>query len=406
MTTESDQQWLREGLSVLSQHYDVVDLRDRTLDTSRRLGVRRAAVGAAVAAVLVLGGAGAAVALGQPNASAPRPPGGTVTTAAPAPSPSTEPAPKGPPVTVPTGAIDLTNATVDLPPFASGGQLENPCQGRQTFVRNRADPPADDLGFIASVVTEWAGDVNGDGAVDTVALIKCEMSESYQWQVAAFDGTAAAVRTIGRVVALNSQPNLRIVFNGQVLADGSIRLEVGDFLGIVVGHAEEVSTHQTRTYRWNGTVFNQTAGPSTFPPNPHFVDLRASTTGLTLSKPSNGFRTGTLWMTVTNVGPVRAYSVTLDVVLPAWLQRLPPESNCPTGETADGVQRFSCGTSELWPGESTTYSLSFRAPVSTDSLPNGLASFTVNGQAIIFGTAFGQDARPSDDTAVIPIIRS
>jgi len=403
--TTGNEQWLREGLSTLSEQYHVVDLRDRTLETSRRLGVRRAAVGAALAAVLVLGGAGAAVALGRPNAAPPRPPGGTVTTAVPEPTPdSTEPPPQGPPVTIPPGAIDLTNATLDLPSFT--GDTFDPCQGRQTFARNIADPPADDIGFLASVAAEWAGDVNRDGAIDTVALITCEMSETYQWQLTAFDGTASAVRTIGRVVAINSQPNLHIVFGGQVLGDGSIRLEVGDFTGIVAGHAEEVSTHQTRTYRWNGSAFAQTAGPTTFPPNPNFVDLRATTTGLVLGKPSNGFRNGTLRMTVTNVGSVLAESVTLDVVLPAWLERLPPESNCPHGETADGVQRFPCGTSGLEPGTSTTYILSFRAPVSADSLPTGMASFTAHGQAMIFGTAFGQDARPNDDTATIRITRS
>jgi hypothetical protein len=402
--TTGNEQWLREGLSVLSEQYQVVDLRDRALATSRQLGVRRAAVGAALVAVLLVGGAGAAVALGRPNAQAPRPPGASVTTPAPTPSPgATESGPEGPPVTIPPGAIDLTNASVDLPPF--GDDSLDPCRGRQRFVRNIADPPADDIGFTASVVAEWAGDVNDDGAVDTVALISCEMSESYLWQVTAFDGTASAVRTIGRVVALNSQPDLRIVFAGQVLGDGSIRLEVGDFLETVVGHADEISTHQTRTYAWTGTGFAQTTGPTTFPPNPHLVDLRITTTGLALGKPVNGHRAGTFRVTVSNRAAVDAEHVTVEMLLPLWLE--------PTGSGWAGCDEWGpargvphrCELGRLAAGASRTLTLGMRAGPGSDSLEIGETSAAVYGDAIVFGTAVGIDAGPGDETVAVPITR-
>jgi hypothetical protein len=395
--------WLRTGLAELAEMYDVVDLRDRVAATSRRLQRRRVVAGSAlVLLVLVIGGL-AAVTLN--SGRAPQPPAVTPTpSASPTPSDTQEPV-SGPPITIPAGAIDLTNATLDLP------RLPNdfaPCQGRQTFTRNygHAYSPDDEIDFRSTINREIVGDVNRDGRTDTVALINCEASESVYWQVAAFDGTRESVHTIGQVFAIGSQPGLSIVFDLRVLAGGEVRAEVGDFLGVVVGHAEEVSTHQTRTYSWDGSAFRQVAGPTTFPPNPHFIDLHLTTSGLVLGQPVNGVRTGTLTVTVQNRAAVRGYGVELDLTAPLWLQHVGLEwGQCHVLEP-DTMAHATCELGELAPGASRTLRLTFGAEVSTDSLDPGQPSVTAHGGALIFGMGYGVDARPGDEIATFAITRA
>jgi hypothetical protein len=398
----SGEAWLRAGLSDLADLYDVVDLNERVTATSRRLQRRRTLAGSALAVLLVLGGLAA---LARHPGRAPQPPTITPTpSGSPTPSQTQEP-PRGPTITIPPGAIDLTNATLDLP------QLPNdfaPCQGRQTFTRNYASAySADDEIDVSSVIRqEIVGDVNRDGRTDTVAMISCQISEAQYWQVVAFDGTQESVHTIGPVLAIGSQPGLMVVFDLRVLASGEVRAEVVDYQGVGTGHAAEISTHQTRTYGWGGGAFRQVAGPTTFPPNPHFIDLRVTTSNLVLGKPVNGLRTGTLTATVQNRAAVSAYGVEFDLTAPSWLQHVGLEwAQCHVLDP-DAMAHANCEIGELAAGASRTLTLTFSAEVSSDALDPGQPSVTAQGASMIFDLGYGVDARPGDESATFAITRA
>ena len=129
-------------------------------------------------------------------------------------------------------------------------------------------------------------------------------------------------------------------------------------------------------------------------------------TGPVMGEPADEWRTGTLNVIVRNLGAVPATSVELDLLLPEWLDQLPPESNCPEQERMDGMRRYRCLVLDLAPGQSRTISLNYKAPISADSLPTGQAAVIAYGQAMIFGTGVGVDARPGDESAAIRITRS
>lgn len=396
----SGEMWLRAGLADLAEMYDVVDLSDRVAVTSRRIHRRRVAAGAALVVLLVVLGGLAVVT--RYTGRTPQPP--TATPSPPA-TPATPEQLIGPLITIPPGALDLTDATLDLPALPDDF---GPCQGRQTFVRNLASAYSvdDEIDAHSSIVREIVGDVNRDGRTDTVALISCELSESEHWQVVAFDGTPENVHTIGTVLAIGGQPNLAVVFDLQVLASGEIRAEVGDFLGVLIGHAAEVSTHQTRTYGWDGTAFRQIAGPTTFPPNPHFIDLHVTTSNLVLGQPVNGVRTGTLTVTVQNRAAVRAYGVEFDLTAPLWLQHVGLQWEKCHLLDPDTAAHASCEIGELGAGASRTLTLTFSAEVSSDFLGPGQPSVTAGGVAAIFDFVYGEDARPGDETTNFTITRA
>ncbi|GAA1608901.1 hypothetical protein ACFQY4_00335 [Catellatospora bangladeshensis] len=85
---------LRFGLAELAEDVKPVDLRDRTLKTSRRLGAQRAALTSALAVTLLAGGAGVALAVVDRGGSGPVVPGASASVTA---SPSHAPSPSAPP---------------------------------------------------------------------------------------------------------------------------------------------------------------------------------------------------------------------------------------------------------------------------------------------------------------------
>ncbi|SBT63474.1 hypothetical protein GA0070622_0426 [Micromonospora sediminicola] len=103
-----NQDRLRFDLADLAEEVTPVDLRDRALRTSRRLGIQRAVATSAAALVVLAAATGTALAI-RPNSQAPAPAGPSVTSTAPpvdsTPTPSVEPSPtaSGSPSTVTGG---------------------------------------------------------------------------------------------------------------------------------------------------------------------------------------------------------------------------------------------------------------------------------------------------------------
>ncbi|NYH44173.1 WD40 repeat protein [Micromonospora jinlongensis] len=109
-------QRLRLDLTELAKEVTVVDLRDRTLRTSRRLGIQRAVATSAAALVLIAAAAGTAFAI-RPNGSSPPLPADTPSVTA-SPTPSADPTPStstsDAPASPPSSGSSTNTSTVKI----------------------------------------------------------------------------------------------------------------------------------------------------------------------------------------------------------------------------------------------------------------------------------------------------
>jgi hypothetical protein len=223
-------------------------------------------------------------------------------TATPAPSPSASVTPPA----APDGRIaraDLLKARVDLPEWAR----DAPCVERGARLTGVGDGDGDNL-----LRTVKYGDVDRDGAQETVAIISCVYGQTGQTQVVVFDrDTAGKVVTLGRVAVtdrISGYPKpeqIGWIADIEPLADGTVRVTVGD-VQPCCGWEEEWTQKQTRTYTWQDGRFRQTGGPERFSPNPLFTDLTVSAPDVKLVINNDGNPYGTITVTVRNKGDLDA----------------------------------------------------------------------------------------------------
>jgi hypothetical protein len=269
---------------------------------------RRIAATAVVATAVVLVAAPVAgyAALNRDAGPAPAPAGsGTPTpeesTATPTPSPSaTTPPP------APDGRISkatLLKARVNLPEWAP----DAPCPERNARLTDVGDEDGENL-----LTTVKYGDVDRDGAQETLAIISCVYRQTGQTQVVAFDRDAAGkIVTLGRVVATDrivgyAKPEqIGWIVSIDPRADGTVQVKVGD-VQPCCGWEQEWTQKQDRTYTWQGGRFRQTGGPVRFEPNPLFTDLVVSVPDVKLVINNDGNPYGTVVVTVRNKGELDA----------------------------------------------------------------------------------------------------
>ncbi|WP_091242171.1 hypothetical protein [Micromonospora matsumotoense] len=207
-----------------------------------------------------------------------------------------------------------------------------------------------------------------------MAVVQCVFGTHGWQQVVAFDrDSTGRVVTVGRVV-LSARERPQWLIGVQVRGDGVVRVQVGDIYP-GGGWAGEWSQRQWRGYRWDGGSFRQVSGPTTFPVNPHEVNLVVTATDLVLGVAPDGSRAGGTTVRVRNVGSAPARSVALRFDLPAALR---PDGDgwkaCRTAPgTAGGPVR--CDLGGLAPGAEFRLSLGLRvAP--DDPLGAGTAELT------------------------------
>ncbi|MEU8215696.1 hypothetical protein AB0C47_08010 [Micromonospora taraxaci] len=242
----------------------------------------------------------------------------------PVPAESVEPTPpptSAPPTPTPTGSPSATTGTpnapdgrisraqllatrVDLPSWPSG-MAEGGCATSK--VRLKDDTKDTYVSMLADNEFEH-GDVDGDGAVETIAIVACRYGEASAKQVVAFDRNQdGRIVTMGRVV--RTDDNFKDILAAEITPAGSVEVQVGDIVPcceIPEYHRRE----QVRTYRWNGQRFNQTDGPTTFGKDPRLTDLRLGMTHELVDVPGDDTRRElTMVFTVTNAGPVDAPQV-------------------------------------------------------------------------------------------------
>jgi hypothetical protein len=271
-------------------------------------------------------------------------------------------------------ASQLAHATVDFGP-APGGQSLCPT-GRFTFAGN----PTTNSHFASRIaITKIVDvDVDHDGALESVALITCSI-QGADYVVLALDRTAdGSIVAVGRVVTTSETDAIQTVFDIRVDDGGAVGVQVGD-RGTCCGSTEEMVEHQWRSYGFDGTGFQQTAGPTKFTPVPPANDLTVTGGGdLVLGAPSGGARRGSLTVTVHNNGPKTAPGAIIEAYvfaeqgLPAAVEIATDLNDCSTtsGKNLDGVTtvwKVRCHLNPIAVGASRSYTFRFTSPVTNDA---------------------------------------
>lgn len=153
---------------------------------------------------------------------------------------------------------------------------------------------------------------------------------------------------------------VRRIYSVHSGSTGTIAVEVGDVAGQLGGN-DSYAQHQTRTYQLRSGAFAQTAGPTTFAPNPRLADLATSSTGLHFGKPdaSNKIH-ATLVVRIANHGPGTAPFSVL-VSLPGALPE--PLAGCDREDDTAGIT-LTCHEAAVAPGATATLTVPVTMPVS------------------------------------------
>jgi hypothetical protein len=243
--------------------------------------------------------------------------------AAPAPSPpaTAEPSPTQPaPAAPPDGRIpilELWNSTLDIPDWPADA-VNIGASGPVRFADGRSGPLPPDMVQLYLPEDVGYGDLDGDGAQETVVNVRAAAGEGGSWQVVAFDRDQdGAIITVGQVIATTGP--IKMVSDHVRVVGGRVQVQVGDYL-TCCGDDPSITHWQTRIYAWQSGRFGQVAGPTEFH-NPRITDLSVAVEDLVLAAPVDGVRHGTLRMTVTVDRPALPHRVGLHIWLPAGVER-------------------------------------------------------------------------------------
>ncbi|RAN97966.1 hypothetical protein GAR05_03492 [Micromonospora saelicesensis] len=231
----------------------------------------------------------------------------TSTPPTPPPTGSPTPTPSANAPAAPDGRISraqLLATRVDLPSWQPG-EMEGGCTTSK--VRLQTDTKKVYVPELTDDEFEH-GDVDGDGAVETIAIVACRYGEASAKQVVTFDRARdGRIVTVGRVVRTGD--GFEDIRSVEITAAGSVEVRVADIVPCC-GTPEYLRREQVRTYRWNGQRFSQTDGPTTFGGDPRLTDLRMTMTHKLVDVPGADTRRElTTVFTVTNAGPVDAAQV-------------------------------------------------------------------------------------------------
>jgi hypothetical protein len=228
-------------------------------------------------------------------------------TAPPTAAPPSTPATAPPTAAPPDGRIwrpELLSSPVDLPPW----QADAGCA--RTGIRLTGEPGRTGTVWLSTFAH---GDVDRDGAQETVVVVRCMRNDvgfGVEQAVALDRGTDGRITLIGRVVATDGDVAWLRELDPQ--PDGSIRIRVGDRLPFDDQPAAQ-GQYQWRIYAYDGDRFRQTGGPGEFGVDPRLVDLSVTAAELRLTGDPTGRRTGTLVVTVTNRSARTAKEVSVQV---------------------------------------------------------------------------------------------
>ncbi|MEU7803325.1 hypothetical protein AB0B10_29135 [Micromonospora arborensis] len=267
---------------------------------------RNTAVALAVAAVLLVLAPVIAHAALRDDRSTPLPAESVEPTAPPTSGPTPTVtgslSPSATPTQTPPESISRTQllaARLDLPAWPPG--VSKSCTTSNVRLRTMANEGSVQVPVLADVPVVHT-DLDGDGADETVAVVACRIGEALAKQVVTFDrDTSGHIVTLGRVV--RTTDDVEDILGLKITAAGSIEVRVAD-LQPCCTTPEYWKQEQLRTYRWEGSRFTQTNGPTKFGKDPRLTDLRLTMTyelGAFVDNDARQYLTTVL--TVKNAGP-------------------------------------------------------------------------------------------------------
>jgi len=282
-------------------------------------------------------------------------------------SPSTTPS-SGPQTSrPPDGRIPLStlkNATLTIPRWPADNVQgpHGPLQFRDGKVTIPFEQPVTGrppTGTEIVILAVTYGDVDRDGADETIAEIGC-LVEGGSKQLVAFDrDTSGRIVTMGAVVATTGDIRDIRTDSARVTGNGTVTAKVGDYLACCGD--ETPRTWQTRGYRWRNGGFEQVSGPTTMTANPYVTETRISAGSLVLGPAVDGYRSGIVTVTMTHRWGTRPERLTLRFFPSAGLERAgsawPPVS-------ANSVS-FAVTMDAPRAGSSVTRTFAFRRPAAT-----------------------------------------
>jgi hypothetical protein len=287
-----------------------------------------------------------------PSASSPSAPAGPV---------SPRPTGRG---TVPDGRItlvELRNATLDLPPWPADN-VRGPSgrirlhDGRVLLAPRTAPTGQAPYGTDIVLLSVAYGDVDHDGAQETIAEFGCVIVGGSQQLVALDRNRSGGLVTLGQVVATTGE--IRDIEPGSARVDGSgtVTARVADYQGCCDDRTPRLT--QRRGYRLTGGRFVQVSGPARMPFNRYVTETSLTAGTLRLGPPVDGVRYGTLEVTATHVRGAHPSRLTLTFALPEGLQ--PWGAHWPPSATPGETVTVTVTAPPAY--GRTTYSFAFRRP--------------------------------------------
>ncbi|MEU8295869.1 hypothetical protein AB0C04_01085 [Micromonospora sp. NPDC048909] len=305
-------QRLRLDLADLADEVTPVDLRDRALRTSRRIGIQRAVATSAAALVLLGAATGTAFAMMPDRRADPLPATTPSVTATPtptadatSPSPSSDVKPADAP-RAPLTVDEVRNANIRL-----GKWNDDFCPGGTYRFKDGSSvylPREDSPGAFGILGTPSIVDVDRDGDLDAVVLITCSPFAVRAQQVVALHRTeSGAVATLGQVTINGAYPTGGELMEIQTAADGTVRVRWHDT-------QPGGDAAQWRSYRWSGAGFHQSDGPRSFPKVS--IDVKVAAGPTTLVKQADNSYQGDLVVRVSNIGKIAIDQPSIRLTLP------------------------------------------------------------------------------------------
>jgi hypothetical protein len=303
----------------------------------------------------------------------------------PAPEPSTgptssvsvEPSTTAPTATpAPDGRFSLEqlrNATFTVPAWPADNLTG--LSGRLTFHDGQVLVPADNrFPFERHIIIGGVtyGDVDHDGASETIVELACVVQGGSQQLVALDRDAAGRIVTMGTVVATTGE--IRVIDNNsvRVTSDGVVEARVGD-IQLCCGD-ETPQKWQVRGYGWTGTQFRQVSGPTALPLNPSVTDTSVTAGDLVFGPPADRIRRGTLTVTVRHVRGTRPHHLVLQLWPAPGIER--DGTAWPPVRTDGPNAPIAVDLPTPVTGGSASYTFAFRRPVTASG---GEFTVQVNG---------------------------
>jgi hypothetical protein len=273
----------------------------------------------------------------------------------------------------------LANATFEVPPWPTDNLTG--VSGRVTFRNGEVlVPPDSTFPFERHMVigTVAYGDVDRDGATETVVHIGAYVQGGSTQVVVLDRDRKGAIVTMGTVVATTGEVRVFDETRTRVTASGVVEARVGDYQRCCGDETPQV--WQTRGYAWNGSQFRQVTGPRSFPVNPWVTETSYDPGELVLGPAVGGVRRGTLTVAVRYVRGVRPAHLVIYM-------------NPPPGMERDGSAWPAVRSDQTWPiivdvptpalGTNATYTFAFRRPATSTGGDFGLDVRGVNAAGTV-----------------------